>query len=61
MKVILVKKDRIDIVPETDFEKKVIEDMLELELKVTDCNLDSKKPLPGFSAMVIELADGQKE
>ena len=57
MKVILVKKNRIDIVPETDFEKGVIADILEHELKVTDCNLESKKPLPGFSALVIEVAD----
>ncbi len=56
MKVELVEKNRIDIVPETDFEKKVIADMLEHELIVTDCNLESKKPLPGFTAMVIEVS-----
>ncbi len=56
MKVKFVEKNRIDIVPETDFEKQIIEDMLQYELVVTDCNLESVKPLPGFSAMVIEVS-----
>ena len=54
MKVKLVSKLRIDVIPETDFEKQIIKDMLEHSLRVTDCNLESKKTLPGFSALVIE-------